>query len=88
VENVEALNQRYSEGVTPENNAAVPFWQALGPQPLDEEIRQEYFDRLGLSLAEERDYFFIDLEAFVKEYQAELEDYPDYADDIVVLLCA
>ena len=28
---VAAMNQRLSQGVTPENNAAVPFWKAMGP---------------------------------------------------------
>lgn len=57
VDYVEALNQRYGRGVTPENNAAVPFWQAMGPEPVRKEARQEYFRRLGLSLPEEGDYF-------------------------------
>ena len=31
VDYVAALNERFRAGVTPENNAAVPFWKAMGP---------------------------------------------------------
>ena len=29
---IAALNQRLSKGVTPENNAVVLFWRAMGPK--------------------------------------------------------
>ena len=37
------LNQPRMMGVTAENNAAVPFWQAIGPQPIAREGRTEFF---------------------------------------------
>ena len=46
---VAALNQRMSEGVTPENNAAVLFWQAMGPGEIKPEHRETYFQLLGMS---------------------------------------
>jgi hypothetical protein len=35
-----ALDQRRSEGVTPENNAAVPLMRALGPGIISKNIRR------------------------------------------------
>ncbi len=53
-----ALDQQIAQGVTPENNAAVLFWRAMGPKPIDEKVRQEYFRRLGIQpLPEQGDYF-------------------------------
>src|SRR5260370_37938042 len=43
---VTALNQRLSQGVTPENNANVLIWQALGPHPEGTTMPAEYFQRL------------------------------------------
>ena len=58
VDYVAALNQRRSEGVTPENNAMVLFWQAFGPKDIDPKIRKPYFEMLGISdLPENGDYF-------------------------------
>src|SRR5712691_6035186 len=44
---VTALNQRLSQGVTPENNANVLIWQALGPYPEGATMPPEYFQWLG-----------------------------------------
>jgi hypothetical protein len=55
---VAALNQRMSKGVTPENNAAVPFWQAMGPAEIPQACRQRYLKTLGIpSLPDQGDYF-------------------------------
>jgi hypothetical protein len=55
---VAAMNRRLSEGVTPENNAAVPFLKAMGPGEIGEKYRDEYFQLLGISpLAEKGDYY-------------------------------
>src|SRR5438046_1013453 len=40
---VAALNQRASEGVTPENNAAVLLQRAFGPSEIPESLRRNYF---------------------------------------------
>ncbi|MBN2022158.1 MAG: hypothetical protein JW809_05145 [Pirellulales bacterium] len=59
VDYVAALNKRSSEGVTPENNAAVPFWKAMGPEEILPEYRDKYFEMLGIPpLPESGDYFF------------------------------
>ncbi len=42
-----ALNQRMSNGVTPENNAAVLLMQAAGPKEIPVEKREGFFRRLA-----------------------------------------
>jgi hypothetical protein len=57
VDYVAALNQEASEGVTPENNAAVLFCRAFGPGEINEEIREPFFRMLGIEpLPEEGEY--------------------------------
>jgi hypothetical protein len=57
-----ALEERYSRGVTPENNAAVFFWRAIGPAAIGESRRAELFRRLGMEpLPEEGDYLELHL---------------------------
>ncbi|HEX6984935.1 MAG TPA: hypothetical protein VF170_06140, partial [Planctomycetaceae bacterium] len=48
VDYVAALNDEWSEGVTPENNAAVPLARAFGPAVVAPEAREAYFGRLGI----------------------------------------
>jgi hypothetical protein len=43
-----ALNERMSQGVTPENNAAVLLVRAMGTQELPPELRGEFLKRMGL----------------------------------------
>lgn len=58
IDYVAAINQRYSKGVTPKNNAAVALWQAAGPNELDKKIRNRYFKLLGIpELPEKGEYF-------------------------------
>ncbi|NLF08865.1 MAG: hypothetical protein GX594_12930 [Pirellulaceae bacterium] len=55
---VAALNQHCSRGVTPENNAAVLFWKAVGPAEIKPERREQYFKMLGMEpLPEKGEYF-------------------------------
>jgi hypothetical protein len=54
---VAAINQRCSQGVTPENNAAISLWKAMGTKSIDKKIRKRYFEMLGIpELPEEGDY--------------------------------
>lgn len=62
-----ALNQMASEGVTPENNAAVPFWQAMGPEPLEPEIRERFFSLLGIAPLPEDGQYYVSLEEHVRK---------------------
>ena len=53
-----ALRQRCSDGVTPENNAAILFWQAAGPWHIAEDRRDAFFEALGIPMPPaEGDYF-------------------------------
>ncbi len=56
---IAALNQRLSEGVTPENNSAVLFLKAVGPKVIDNnEFRDKYYQMLDIPpLPETGDYF-------------------------------
>jgi len=49
-----ALNQYCSQGVTPDNNAAVLFLQAIGPGALYPDVRQHYCQMLGMPLPPEQ----------------------------------
>jgi hypothetical protein len=43
-----ALNERLGRGITPENNANVWIWKAVGPRPFGVPIAKEYFKALGV----------------------------------------
>jgi len=60
IDYVAAFNQRYLKGVTPENNAAVAFWRAVGPKNIDKEIRKRYFEMLGIAALPEEGVYFVD----------------------------
>lgn len=42
-----AINARYSEGVTPENNSIVEFYRAIGPAPGGQPLPASYWKLLG-----------------------------------------
>jgi membrane protease YdiL (CAAX protease family) len=65
VDYVAALNQRFSKGVTPENNSAVLFWKALGPSKIDEKYRRKYFQMLGMPALPKKGDYFVDLETYL-----------------------
>ena len=67
VDYVAALNQQFSRGVTPENNAAVPFWKAVGPDKILPEYREEYFGMLGIPPVPENGDYFVGFDDYVKE---------------------
>ncbi len=57
VDYLAAVNEHCSQGVTPENNAAVPLLQAIGPKEVPEQGREQFFKMLGISpLPEQGDY--------------------------------
>lgn len=63
-----ALNQIASEGVTPENNAAVPLWRAFGPKEIDENTRERFFKMLGIPPLPEKGDYLIPLEQYAKAH--------------------
>jgi hypothetical protein len=64
VDYVAALDRLARQGVTPENNAAVPFWQAMGPGDIRKEDRNEYFRRLGIPPPPEQGNYFVNFKDF------------------------
>lgn len=65
VDYVAALNERQHQGVTPENNAAVLFWKAVGPEEIQPEYRTKYFGMLGIRPLRRRGDYFVTLDNFV-----------------------
>src|SRR5262249_5120467 len=61
-----ALNERLSQGVTPENNANVLLWQAIGPHPRGVTMPPEFFKMLGMEAPPEKGEYFIELDDFLK----------------------
>lgn len=53
-----AFDKLISQGVTPSNNAAVPFLKAVGPEVFERELRSAYYEALGMEpLPDDGDYF-------------------------------
>jgi hypothetical protein len=63
-----ALNERLRRGVTPENNANVLLWKALGPTPGGEKMAAEFFQWLGIKAPPEQGEYFIDLSRYIKDH--------------------
>ena len=56
---IAALNERSRQGVTLENNSAVLFWQAVGPGEIWEDVRDKYFQMLGIPRLPEKGNYFV-----------------------------
>jgi hypothetical protein len=61
-----ALNERLGQGVTPENNANVLLWRAMGLQP-DVKMSAEFFRLMGMNPPPAGDDYFLDLRRYLKE---------------------
>ncbi len=66
VDYAEAINQRMSKGVTPENNAAVLIWRAAGPKEIPAGLRARYFARIGIEPPSEQGNYLIDLDHYLE----------------------
>ena len=64
---VAAINARMSKGVTPENNANVLIWKALGPHPEGSNLCPEFFQALGIAAPPEKGDYFRELSKFLKD---------------------
>ena len=69
VDYLAAINRRCSEGVTPKNNAAIPFWQAFGPKEIDKEIRGRYFKLLGIPELPEEGPYLVSFDEYLPLYK-------------------
>ncbi len=82
-----AINERCKEGVTAENNAAIPFWQAVGPKDIPKDKREQFFKILGIPPLPEDGHYLVQL----YEHLAQVKDGPapgtpermKWSDDIV-----
>jgi hypothetical protein len=68
VDYVTALNQRLRKGITPENNANVLIWQALGPHPEGGTMPPEYFGWLGIESPPEKGDYWVSWDNYRKEH--------------------
>jgi hypothetical protein len=75
-----ALNERMGKGITPENNANVLIWQALGPHPEGGTMPPEYFKWLGIEQPPEQGEYLISSD---KYFQANLKTLPN---DVIGLI--
>lgn len=74
-----ALNARMSKGVTPENNAAVLFWKAVGPKAIPKEQRERHFRMLGIPVLPEKGDYFVTLDEYVARKRVANEGEKDAA---------
>src|SRR5262249_43817159 len=64
-----ALNDRLGKGITPEQNANVLLWKALGPRPEGGQgMPAEFFKRLGIDEPPEDGAYFVGLQAYLKNH--------------------
>jgi hypothetical protein len=70
---VEAIRRQMSEGVTPENNAAVLIWQALGPAEIPPERRGAFFSELGITPLPADGEYFAEIKDFADVKQQAIE---------------
>ena len=66
VDYIAALDEELSRGVTPENNAAVLLWKVLGPKEINEKVRDQYFQKLGIAPLPETGDYLVELSEYVK----------------------
>lgn len=75
---VAAVDARLAEGITPDNNAAVPLvLEVYGPETIDIEVRQATLDKLGIRAVPPRSDYFVLLEDFGPPEEAEPDEPPD-----------
>mgnify|MGYP001212171874 CR=1 FL=1 len=67
VDYLAAINQRCSKGVTPDNNASVLIWQALGPGPQAKATRSAFFKAIGMPVPTENGDYFISTAQFARQ---------------------
>jgi peroxiredoxin len=66
IDYVAALNEKLRQGVTPENNANVLLWQALGPKPEGTSYGPEFCKLMGIPLPPENGDYFVDIGRFMQ----------------------
>ena len=67
VDYLAALNERARDGVTPENNAVVPFLKAMGLDEVAPNRRDEYCRMLGVARLPDKGDYLVPLEKYTKQ---------------------
>ena len=80
VDNVTALNERLRGNITPERNANIVIWQAIGPHPEGGNMPAEYFEWLGRPAPPEEGQYLVDWIKFVKSRRP--KDDPDFHNEV------
>ncbi len=63
-----ALNDRLGKGITPEKNANVLLWKALGPTPEGKTMPADYFKWLGIDEPPREGEYFIELRKYASDH--------------------
>ena len=66
VDYVTALNDRLAKDVTPDTNANVLIWQALGPKPEGGDMPPEYFQRLRIATPPDQGEYFVSWDKYFR----------------------
>jgi len=66
VDYMAVANALASEGVTPENNAAVLLLKAFGPAEIGKEIRDQFQEKMGIDPLPDEGNYFVPFEEFVE----------------------
>jgi hypothetical protein len=59
-----AINERYSQGVTPENNAVVVLLHAVGPNVIAKPVRERFFQLLGVAPSPDKGPYFEEFDEY------------------------
>jgi len=89
VDYVTALNEQLSKGITPDNNANVLIWKALGPRPEGgTSMTPEYFQWLGIESPPEQGEYLVSWQNYLKEHPKIGDDKERVADSDQMLRAA
>jgi hypothetical protein len=62
-----ALNEKLSQGVTPENNANVLIWKALGPSPMGANVPPGFFEKMKMQPPPATGDYFVGLKQYTED---------------------
>ncbi len=71
---VEYLNRKHSRGVTKDNNAFVGLLKAVGPELVDQDVRDETYKRLDMSPLPADGEYFISLAEYINTNNEDSEE--------------
>jgi len=80
IDYVAGINERLKEGVTPESNANVLLWKAMGPRPERVPMPPEFFQWMGIESPPDKGQYFVSLWDHLKENrkrEVSLEEFND-----------